>query len=53
MSDMSNNDHVSINPFLNSDFAADHSLALPIYPELSNEQIEFVVEKITEFIRNR
>ena len=29
---------------------ADTSLALPIYPELSNEQIEFVVGKIKEFI---
>ena len=34
----------------NSDFAANHSLALPIYPELTNEQITYVVEKITEFI---
>lgn len=35
-----------------ADFAADHSLALPIYPELSNEQIEFVVNKIREFLNN-
>jgi len=34
-----------------ADFAAEHSLALPIYPELSNEQIEYVVEKIKEFIK--
>ncbi len=34
----------------NADFAADHSLALPIYPELSNEQIEFVVTTISEFL---
>ncbi|GBD91572.1 dTDP-3-amino-3,6-dideoxy-alpha-D-galactopyranose transaminase [bacterium BMS3Abin04] len=33
-----------------ADFAADHSLALPVYPELSTEQIEYVVEKIKEFI---
>jgi len=33
-----------------SDFAANHSLALPIYPELTNEQIKYVVEKIAEFI---
>lgn len=32
-----------------SDFAADYSLALPIYPELTGEQIEFVAEKIIEF----
>lgn len=33
----------------NSDFATEYSLALPIYPELTNEQIEYVVEKIKEF----
>jgi dTDP-4-amino-4,6-dideoxygalactose transaminase len=38
--------------FPNSEFAADTSLALPIYPELSSEQINYVVKKITEFIRN-
>jgi dTDP-4-amino-4,6-dideoxygalactose transaminase len=37
----------------NSDFAADHCLALPIYPELSEEQIEFVVEKISEFVNKK
>ena len=34
----------------NSDFAANHSLALPIYPELTNEQITYVVDKIKEFV---
>ncbi|MEN8192418.1 MAG: DegT/DnrJ/EryC1/StrS family aminotransferase [Bacteroidota bacterium] len=34
-----------------SDFAAKHSLALPIYPELTTEQIEYVVEKVVEFIK--
>jgi dTDP-4-amino-4,6-dideoxygalactose transaminase len=29
--------------------AADTSLALPIYPELSSEQVKYVVEKIAEF----
>ncbi|MBX3007953.1 MAG: DegT/DnrJ/EryC1/StrS family aminotransferase [Melioribacteraceae bacterium] len=33
-----------------SNFAAEHSLALPIYPELSNEQIKYVVDCISEFI---
>ena len=37
--------------FVNADFAAEHSLALPIYPELTNEQIKYVVEKISEFIK--
>ncbi len=30
---------------------AEESLALPIYPELTNEQIEYVVRKIKEFIK--
>ncbi len=37
--------------FTNADFAAAHSLALPIYPELSEEQIKYVVDSIKEFIR--
>jgi dTDP-4-amino-4,6-dideoxygalactose transaminase len=36
----------------NADFAAEHSIALPIYPELSTEQIKFVVEKIIDFLSN-
>ncbi len=32
-----------------ADFAADNSIALPIFPELSKQQIEFVVEKISFF----
>ena len=32
----------------NADFAAEHSIALPIYPELTKEQIEFVVKTIKE-----
>lgn len=37
--------------FPNSNFAAENSLALPIYPELSKEQLQFVVSKIREFIK--
>ncbi|MCF8261102.1 MAG: DegT/DnrJ/EryC1/StrS family aminotransferase [Melioribacteraceae bacterium] len=33
-----------------ANFAAEHSLALPIYPELSGEQLEYVVERIGEFL---
>ena len=32
-----------------ANFAAEHSLALPIYPELSAEQIAYVVNTIAEF----
>ena len=35
-----------------SESIADTSLALPIYPELSPEQIEFVADKINEFIND-
>jgi dTDP-4-amino-4,6-dideoxygalactose transaminase len=34
-----------------AEFAANTSIALPIYPELSRDQIEFVVSKIKEFIK--
>ncbi|MGD9209801.1 MAG: DegT/DnrJ/EryC1/StrS family aminotransferase [Desulfobacteraceae bacterium] len=33
--------------------AASHSLALPIYPELNEDQLVYVVEKISEFYRNK
>jgi len=36
--------------YSNSNFAAENSLALPIYPELSNEQIKFVVDSLDEFV---
>ena len=36
--------------FPNAEFAADSSIALPIYPELNQEQIKFVVDTIKEFI---
>ncbi len=35
----------------NSNFAAEHSLALPIYPELTDEQIKYVVDSINEFVK--
>jgi dTDP-4-amino-4,6-dideoxygalactose transaminase len=35
--------------FVNSERAATESIALPIYPELTVEQIEFVVSKIKDF----
>lgn len=34
-----------------SDDAANNSLALPIYPELSDEQIKYVVDSIAEFLK--
>lgn len=36
-----------------SELSADKSLALPIYPELSNEQLQYVVQKIAEFFNKR
>ncbi len=37
----------------NADFAAAHSIALPIYPELAKEQIEYVVETVKEFVTSK
>ncbi|MBS4032824.1 MAG: DegT/DnrJ/EryC1/StrS family aminotransferase [Ignavibacterium sp.] len=34
-----------------SEFCANSSLALPIYPELNDDQLNFVVEKIADFIK--
>ena len=39
--------------FMNSEFAADTSIALPIYPELSDDQIKYVVGKTAEFFKNK
>ncbi|MBN2570805.1 MAG: DegT/DnrJ/EryC1/StrS family aminotransferase [Ignavibacteriales bacterium] len=36
-----------------SNFVAEHSLALPVFPELTEEQIKFVVEKIKEFVNHK
>ena len=36
----------------NADFAAEHSLALPIFPELEREEIEYVAGKIAEFVKS-
>jgi len=38
--------------FPNSNFAAEHSLALPVYPELTEEQISFILNRIEEWIKN-
>ena len=35
-----------------AEIAGNKSLALPIYPELTHEQQQFVVEKISDFIKN-
>jgi dTDP-4-amino-4,6-dideoxygalactose transaminase len=40
-----------IGDFPESEKAGNTSLALPVYPELTKEQQEFVVQKIKEFIR--
>ncbi len=36
----------------NADFAAEHSLALPIFPELERKEIEYVAGKIAEFVKS-
>ncbi|MBM4172002.1 MAG: DegT/DnrJ/EryC1/StrS family aminotransferase [Ignavibacteria bacterium] len=36
--------------YTHSNKAAEHTLALPIYPELSEEQIKYVVDSIAEFV---
>lgn len=36
--------------FSAAEYAASHTLALPIYPELSDDQQAYVVEKIKEFV---
>ena len=38
--------------FPHSNFAAEHSIALPIYPELTREQIEWVVEAVAKGLGN-
>ncbi len=40
------NDHYSV-----ADMAAETSLALPVFPELNQEQIEYTAEKIIEFLK--
>jgi dTDP-4-amino-4,6-dideoxygalactose transaminase len=37
--------------FPESEKAANDTIALPIFPELSQEQLSFVTEKIAEFIK--
>ena len=37
--------------FPNSDYAAKHSIALPIYPELTTEMQDYVIEKIGDFYK--
>lgn len=35
--------------FLNADYAADHTLCLPLHQSLSNEQVVYIAEKIIEY----
>ena len=35
--------------FPHSEYAAKHTIALPIYPELTTEMQDYVIEKIGEF----
>ncbi len=42
---------INSSEYPNADFAAQKSIALPIYPELTEEQITYVVEKISDFVK--
>ncbi len=35
--------------FPNAEYAAEHSLAIPVYPELTQEQKQFVIDRVLEF----
>ena len=37
--------------FPNSEYAAGHTIALPIYPELEREQLEYVADAVRESAR--
>ena len=39
--------------FTESETAATETLALPIYPEITDDQIHHVVESVTAFYRDR
>lgn len=41
------------NDFPNANFSAEKSIALPIFPELREEQIKYVVEEIAEFFKSK
>ncbi|HEY9166017.1 MAG TPA: DegT/DnrJ/EryC1/StrS family aminotransferase [Candidatus Kryptonia bacterium] len=43
--------HAKDEDFPVSNYAAEHSLALPIFPELTHDQLEYVVHSIAEFVK--
>lgn len=47
--DVISEQNYDIDDFVNSDTASNETVALPIFPELTNEQIEYVVLSISEF----
>lgn len=47
------NTKMTMNDYPVADYAADHSLALPVYPELKEEQIKFVVDTIKNYLTSK
>lgn len=47
------NTKMTMNDYPVADYAADHSLALPVYPELKEEQIKFVVDTIKNYLTGK
>lgn len=39
--------------FPNSDYAADHTLCIPVHQSLTNDEVEFICDKIIEYGKNK
>lgn len=43
-------DYLSVSGLNVSEYAAEHVLSLPIYPEISDDEVDYVCKKVNEFI---